>query len=383
MSRRVRPETPFGGQSLPDGTVWDIATWIRELFDQEGQEGLEELIWEILGAIVRPYVSWNKTAWFYSEKGNNGKGTLCSLMRNLVGPRAHTSIPLADLGKDFALEPALRVNAIIVDENDVGTYIDKAANLKTLVTNDVIQVNRKYRMPVAFQFFGLMVQCLNEMPRVKDKSESFYRRQLFVPFKKSFTGAERRYIKDDYLKRKEVLEYVLKRVLIDTEYYEFSEPVATKEVLAEYKQHNDPVRAFWADVREVLAWHLVPFTFLYDLYKAWFARFSPSGKPVAHNIFVKDLLILVEDDELFTCPDKNRKIRTSTLMNAPELLIAEYDLKNWMNTSYKGTDPLMRSRVTNHQPSYRGLLRRPAACADAHAARHVATYGATDLTAQD
>src|SRR5690606_20490688 len=183
----------------------------------------------------------------------------------------HTSIPLSDFGKDFALEPLVRTNAIIVDENDVGTYIDKAANLKAVVTGDVIQINRKYRMPVAFEWHGFMVQCLNELPRFKDKSESFYRRQLFVPFKKSFTGREKKYIKDDYLKRPEVLRYVAKRVLVDMDHYALSEPAPTKALLAEYKDFNDPVRAFWEEFRLRLAWDLAPFTFLYALCKAWFA----------------------------------------------------------------------------------------------------------------
>lgn len=344
-----------------DGIDWDVESWIRELSDDEG---IPELLWEIIGAIVRPHVSWNKAAWFYSERGNNGKGTLCSLMRNLVGHDSHTSIPLSEMSKDFALEPLIRASAVIVDENDVGTFIDKAANLKTIVTNDVLQINRKYRMPVAFQFFGFMVQCLNEFPRVKDKSESFYRRQLFVPFAKSFTGSERRYIKDDYLKRTDVLEYVLWYVLHRAgaadpgSYYELSEPVATKAVLAEYKEANDPVRAFWNEMRERLVWGLTPFPFLYDLYKAWFTEVSPSGSPVSRQQFVKDLVEIIADDQLWHCPDKNRKIRTASMMDDSEPLIAEYELKNWLNTAYKGTDPMQRSKVTNLQPNYRGLLRR-------------------------
>ena len=58
-----------------------------------------------------------------------------------------------------------------------------------------------------------MVQCVNEMPRTKDKSESFYRRQIFIPFTKCYTGIERKYIKNDYLNRKDVLEYVLYKIL--------------------------------------------------------------------------------------------------------------------------------------------------------------------------
>ncbi|MFC4048347.1 phage/plasmid primase, P4 family [Actinomadura syzygii] len=342
-----------------DRTVWDIESWMNELSDDEG---VPELLWEIIGAIIRPHVRWGKTAWLYSEQGNSGKGTLCALMRNLIGPGSHTSIPLSDFGKDFALEPLVRANAIIVDENDVGTFIDKAANLKAIVTNDVIQINRKHRVPIAYQFFGLMVQCLNEFPRVKDKSESFYRRQLFVPFCKSFTGVERTYIKDDYLQRREVLEYALWYVLNEAgaaspgDYYTLSEPLATRAVLAEYKEVNDPVRAFWEEFRERFAWDLLPFPFLYDLYKVWFPQVSPSGSPVSRQQFVSGLVGIARNDPEWHCPDKNRKVRPGQMMARPETLIAEYELKTWYSPSYKGSDPDKLSRPML-QASYRGLLR--------------------------
>jgi putative DNA primase/helicase len=343
-----------------DGTVWDVESWVSELSDDPG---VPDLIWEIISAIIRPHVRWGKTAWFYSEKGNNGKGTLCALMRNLVGSGAHTSIPLSDFGKDFALEPLVRANAIIVDENDVGTFIDKAANLKAIVTNDVIQINRKYRAPMAFQFFGFMVQCLNEFPRVKDKSESFYRRQLFVPFTKWFGSNERRYIKNDYLARRDVLEYVLwfaiNRAGADDpgNFYRLSEPPATQEVLNEYKGVNDPIRTFWDEFKDQFVWDLLPFPFLYSLYKKWFSSVSPSGSPVSRQQFVAGLVGLVDDDTEWICQDKNRKLRPAQMISVPEPLIGEYDLQEWTNPSFKGTRT-DQQYLPVLKPSYRGLLRR-------------------------
>lgn len=340
-----------------DGTTWDIESWMSELSDDPE---VVDLLWEICGAIIRPHVSWNKSAWFYSEQGNNGKGTLCSLMRNLTGPGSYTSIPISDFGKDFALEPLVRATAIIVDENDVGTFIDKAANLKAVVTHDVIQINRKYRAPIAYQFYGFMVQCLNEFPRVKDQSESFYRRHAFVPFTKCFTGEERRYIKDDYLARSEVLEYAMHRVL-HMDYYVLSEPVATKNLLDTYKTHNDPVRAFWEDLSVRFVWDLLPFTFLYDLYLAWFGRVMPSGIPLNRLPFLDRIRQAVADDPNWEVPardkhGKDRQARSAGRMDAPEPLIAEFDLTVWMDPSYRGPDPMKRSRPTL-QDSYRGLVR--------------------------
>ena len=56
-----------------DGTDWDVESWMNTLSDDKG---VVTIPWQILGAIIRPNVSWNKACFMYSESGNNGKGTL-------------------------------------------------------------------------------------------------------------------------------------------------------------------------------------------------------------------------------------------------------------------------------------------------------------------
>ncbi|WP_256973269.1 phage/plasmid primase, P4 family [Rhodococcus sp. NCIMB 12038] len=341
-----------------DGTDWDVESWMASLSDDPE---VVELLWEIIGATVRPYVSWNKSAFFYSEQGNNGKGTLLSLMRNMIGVQSYASIPLADFGKDFLLEPLTRASAILVDENDVGTFIEKAANFKAIVTNDVITINRKYKSPIAHQHFGFMVQCLNDKPTIKDKSESIYRRQLFVPFTKCFTGAERRYIKDDYLTRPEVLEYVLKRALT-MNYYTLSEPEAVKRALEDFKESNDPIRAFWSEVKGEFSWDLIPFPFAYDLYKSWMARNMPNSKPLGRNRFIDSLVALVRSDpySMWLCEDHRTQYRPGDRMTVPEELIYEYTLVEWANVAAPKNSPKQYSTLPaeRQKNSYRGLIRR-------------------------
>lgn len=322
-----------------DGTDWDVESWMKELFDDPE---IEQLIWEILGAIIRPNVSWNKSAWFYSNTGNNGKGTLCELMRQLSGEGSYASIPLSDFGKDFMLEPLIRATCIIVDENDVGVYIDKAAILKAIITNDIIQMNRKFKQPIAYRFRGFMVQCLNEMPRIKDKSDSFYRRQLFVPFTKCFTGKERKYIKNQYLHDEAVLEYVLYKVL-NMNYYSLSEPQACKTALDEYKEFNDPIRQFYDDVITNATWDLLPFTFLYDIYKSWFKQNSPNGSLQGKNTFINDIIQTISSSDEWYCLGSKNQIRTAHYMDTDEPLAETYNLTNWKNFARK--------------ERYRGILR--------------------------
>lgn len=339
--------------NLDDKTSWDVESWIADLSDDPE---IVNVIWEVLGAILRPNVRWDKSAWFYSETGNNGKGTLCELMRNLVGEGSYASIPISNFSQDFMLEPLMRSNAIIVDENDVGGYIDRAANLKAVITNDVIQINRKFKLPISYKFHGFMVQCLNEFPRVKDKSDSFYRRQLFIPFSKCFTGHERKYIKSDYLHRKEVLEYVMFRVL-NMNYYVLSTPQACKDILSEYKEFNDPVHAFWEEMSPQFAWDLVPFDFAYDLYKAWFKQNSPNGSIQGKIRFNKDLTNVVQSTGSdWTIDTGKRAIRPQGRMDWPEPLSLAYELKNWLNPSYTGADQEKKC-LAPLKVSYRGLER--------------------------
>lgn len=338
-----------------DGTTWDVESWMASLSDDPE---IVSLLWEILSAIIRPNVPWNKSAWLYSETGNNGKGTLCELMRNLCGPGSYASIPISDFGHEFMLEPLATTSAIIVDENDVGLFIDRAANLKAVITGDVIQINRKFRTPIACRFQGFMVQCLNEYPRIRDRSNSVYRRQLFIPMTKCFTGIERKYIKQDYLNRSEVLEYVLYKVL-NTDFYALSEPASCKAVLEDYKVYNDTIRQFWNDVGDEFKWDLLPFTFLYDLYKSWFSKNVPSGTVPSRNMFILDLLAAIKPEDGWICPDKNDKIWTGNKMAKPEPLILEYELKDWMNpvAPKNNRDQLCKPPVKNN---YRGLLRTAA-----------------------
>lgn len=320
-----------------DGTDWDVDSWIHELTDDPQ---VEQLIWQIIGAVIRPNVRWDKVIMPYSTKGNNGKGTLCRLLRNLCGEGNYTSIAINDMSKNFRLSPLLHVSAVIVDENNVTGYLDDASTFKALITGDQVQIEEKYKAPVDFRFSGLMVQCVNFLPRVNDKTSSFYRRILMVPFEKCFTGAERKYIKDDYLNRQEVLEYVLYKVLeVIPSYYDFDVPDACTRLLDDYKTFNDPVRQFAEEMLPELKWQLVPNKFLYDLFKAWYEENIPSGRVQGKNSFLQEFkdVIAERDDWKAT----GSSVPTQGYSFGSEPLIIRYNLTKWMNDAYRGTDAAM------------------------------------------
>ena len=340
-----------------DNTDWDVETWVEELSDDPE---IIKSLWEIMSAIVRPHVRWDKAAWLFSTKGANGKGTLVTLMRNLVGQNSYASIPIDDFsGKNqFSLAPLLNATSVIVDENDVGTYIDKAANLKAVVTNDVITIEKKGKDRIAYQFYGFMVQCLNEFPQVKDKTNSFNRRQLFIPMNKSFEGVERKYIKTDYLFRQDVLEYVLFKVL-NTNFYTLSTPEASKEILEEFKSNNDPLYDFTSIMLEDLAWDVVPTDFLYDLYEAWYLKnVSKKGQIGSKIKFKREVETIIQQKFKDKWEYHKGQYRmTVTDITNPEPYIVQYKLEDWYaDTTSTNVDKLSKPNLAGRR--YSGVFKK-------------------------
>lgn len=328
-----------------DNTTWNVEDWIKEMFDDPD---IPETIWQILGAVIRPNVRWGKSAWFVSAKGCNGKGSLCTLARNLAGSRSCASIQLSDFSREFMLEPLIGATAIITDENDVGDYIERSANFKAVVTNDVIQVNRKNKTPVAYRFTGFMIQCINYMPRTKDRTDSLYRRCLYIPFNKCYTGAERKYIKDVYLNRREMLEYVLYRVL-HMNYYEITVPASCRESLEEYKTFNNPILSFLEDTLPEACLGCIPPTLIYDMYKGWSKKNNPDGGLVGIKLFLKELESYDLSKYGWTYEDKYKRVGDRMFREEP--LLDEYNCVDWM------ISPNYRVNIKNPPVTAKGLFK--------------------------
>ena len=341
--------------TMHDGLDWDVDTWFESLSDDPE---VTQLLWEVVGAIIRPHVRWDKVVCMYSQKGMNGKGTLCELMKQLCGEGTYASIPFDAFEKNFMLSQLISATAIITDENGTTEFTKNAANLKAIVTGDSISIDRKYKEPITIKFSGLTVECINALPRISDNTDSLYRRFLIIPFEKTFQGVERKYIKTDYLHRQEVLEYVLFRVL-NTDYYTLSEPLACQDMLDDYKNFNDCIRQFIDEILPLLSWNLIPQNFLYDLYIKWSDKNNPSAIKQGKRTFLDKVKNIIDSDYADEWSyNMGQKIGVNKKnMNGPERLIHTYHLTDWMAPNYKGSD-VDKICLPALSTTYYGLVRR-------------------------
>lgn len=336
-----------------DGTDWDFDSWIMEVADDQE---IAEVLMQVISASVRPKVPFNKAVFFYSRQGNNGKGTICQLIRNLWGDENCCSLSVADFEKEFMLTPILNASVVLGDENPVGYTLDNADKFKQCVTHDPVEVNIKFQQPKKYRFRGLIIECINEILRFKDKTGSMARRELIIPFSKSFTGAERKYIKSDYIARTEVLEYVLFKAL-NMNFYDFSEPQACKDALIDQREMNDPIRQFWTELHDQFTWDLLPREFLYDLFKGWVKKNIPNCHIKGKRNFMDELADIVMEDNDWQYTGSNQVRVTKDMLITPEPLIASYNLEDWMNPNYTGSD-VTRICLPEFKEKYTGLIRR-------------------------
>lgn len=338
-----------------DGVKWDVESWLRSIASNDPE--IEMLLWEVISDFVQSNYTRNKSIFLYSEKGNNGKGTYGELLENIVGNETVSHLAVQDFKHEFLKEQLIGKVGNIAHENDVDDYIDSVRDFKATITGDNIIINRKYEKPMSFQFKGTNIQMFNGLPKTRDKSESFYRRILLVPFLQSFTNnGERVDIKNKFIHKTDVHEYVLNKAL-HLDFVDFTVPAVSKDLLNQYREDNNPVIDFWSEFEDQFVWKLLPSGFLYDLFTNYYDRVNPNGRVMSRQSFLSQLRIHLDasGSDWIDKTERNAKVRVASRMDADEPLITEYNLSNWQDTTYRGKD-LQKVRDFARKNTYRGFL---------------------------
>jgi poxvirus D5 protein-like len=345
---------------MDDG--WSVDEWIRGLANNDPD--VDKLFWQTIAALFRPGHSFDKAVLLYSPTGSNGKGTFVELLRNLVGVERAATLSMSDFGKEFLPEALRSAFCVLSDENEVGSYMKVAGTLKAWITHDWIPFNVKHIPTTNIKGRGLSVFCVNELPSSKDKSESLYRRLMPIPFLKRYVGAdENKAIKNDYVKRPEVLEYVAYKALMMPLFDTFTEPAVCKKLLNQIRVENDPVLQFAEEFLPQFVWDLLPWKFLYGVYSAWMRKEVPNGRAVNSREFNKRLSAYVDDNPScgWVVPrgadGKQIPMRTEKRIVGNEPLAVGYDLSDWFDLQPVGGSMCKIGIPHNIPLMARGLLR--------------------------
>ena len=342
--------------TMPDGLDWTFDSWLEELVNNDPNRIAQ--MWQVITAALNPGRFYNKCILFYSREGNNGKGTLGQVLKNIIGESLYSSVNIKNFGVRFRTQQLLGKILNIADENPVGAYIDEVDEFKAAITGDDIQIEAKGKDAYPMQVRILNIQMLNGPLLTKDKSNSIYRRLLIIPFTHTFNGIERPYIKRDYMDRTKVKEYILKRALEAPIVTEFIVTPENEEALYQAKLENNTVYEFLDDILPQLQWSVLPTKFLYDLYKAWMDKYNQFGRPVKKTAFIDYATDFFKQTKNWEAKTSQQDlIKVNGRMDADEPLISEYNLTDYFDPHYKGTGRKLK-RAFLRPKATRGFVKK-------------------------
>ncbi|WP_144519365.1 DNA primase family protein [Bacillus thuringiensis] len=248
--------------SVIDG--WDVVSWIQSIAC--GDVEIENLLWQVMNDALNGNYSRRKAIFLIGE-GNNGKGTFQELIMNLIGMKNIATLKVNEFDERFRLSVLEGKTAVIGDDVPANVYIDDSSNFNSVVTGDMVSVEFKNKPIYNTVFRCSVIQSTNGMPKFKNKTNGTIRRIVIVPFKADFNGkAENFKIKDEYIKHKQVLQFVLYKA-IHMDFEAFDIPKVSLQELEIFKQDNDPVLDFKLTIFDEWGIQEVPMYIVYGFYK--------------------------------------------------------------------------------------------------------------------
>ena len=318
-----------------DGTDWDVMTWIDELFNKDGKHPLHtKFLLEVIHATVRIFTPFGMGIWFLDNvkygKGGQGKGTFGELLRNLVGIFSCKNLEIYDLQDPKKLSGLERCNAIIADEANKH-YIKNSANYKLLMRGEPVVVKTLYKDEYSATFNGILIHCMNEPLAFGDSTGSMERTRVVLTWNTSFTDPasgikERKYIKNDYVKRPEVLRYLLKYTLEEMNITEFSKDCleALAPNLQLVRDKTNAVAEFLNEHEEEFVWGRIPCSYLFDIFCVWYSDTHCQKPQYKLNAFIDNVALWADKSELFEFHPQS--FRPCRFMGSPEPLTQKYNL---------------------------------------------------------
>lgn len=144
---------------------------------------------EVIAYICMPYRGIASIFLFYGN-GNDGKGTIISIIRKIIGDEQIFSDKIQNFDKSVFGTGALLGKLLYLDDDvSKGIYLDDGL-IKKISEEKLLSGQKKYK-----DFFELTsrvvpVMLANNHPRVKDLSNGFKRRAHVIPFNRQFTEDE-------------------------------------------------------------------------------------------------------------------------------------------------------------------------------------------------
>jgi putative DNA primase/helicase len=224
----------------------------------------------------------------------SGKGTICRILKGLVGERNVTAPTLSSFGQNFGLQDLIGKPVAIIGDVRLGGGEQHAVveRLLSISGEDTITLDRKYRDPWTGQLPTRIMFVSNELPRFGDASGAIATRCLLLETTRSFLGEEDPDLTARLLPElPAILSWALDGLQTLSELGWFTEPHSSVDARTVLADLVSPVSAF---VRERCDRGALLEVEIKKLYRAWREWAEDNGhKPGSAQTFGRNLRAVI------------------------------------------------------------------------------------------
>lgn len=146
-------------------------------------------IQELFGYLLLKDYRYQKAFMFVGE-GANGKSSLIALMKAFLGVDNIACVSLQELSENKFAMAALYQKMANLYPDLTAQALKHTGQFKALTGGDAITGEHKYHAPFKFVNFAKMVFSANQLPKVHDQTDAFFRRWVIFTFPNQFVGAK-------------------------------------------------------------------------------------------------------------------------------------------------------------------------------------------------
>ena len=230
----------------------------------------EKLLWQVLKAGVTGADWLRKSVILVDDgSGNSGKSTFTDIIAGVLGNGNVANLRLIDLQDATKLLDAVSASTIIGDDNDPEIPITKFDNFNTVVSGDPLRVRDYYKRSYSTRLHCFVIQSANGLPTLTGAKTAVYNRLIVIDFKTHFDPSKQAdwNVKHDYIKRKEVKEWLLWYLLNKVELgIALTDTEESQRLLKQTHAESDTVYAFAEEMLDQIPSNTVPSSYMYALY---------------------------------------------------------------------------------------------------------------------
>ena len=214
-----------------------------------------KLILQMFGAMLhKNCIDFEKAFFLYGTTGGrNGKSTLLNAIPLLIGSENVLAKPFQkyDTENNSFGGAELKGFSVALD-TDLSLKTALSEDLKPLISGDDIALEAKNKQEsIRFKPSALFIAAANDIPRVSDKTNSFYRRWIPIPFHNEFP--DDRDFKANFLKqcakhKSEIMSACLDLYLMACVEGQFSISPETEKITKNWMDQNNHLRGFFEDM---------------------------------------------------------------------------------------------------------------------------------------